>query len=115
MADPQPIDTVQLDDVKAAASIIGGKWKTAILYCLSKQPLRFAALRRAVGTVSEKVLAQHLRELEAEGLVHREVRHTVPPQVEYSMTAHGKSLCGVIEAISSWGRKHRLKAARTRG
>lgn len=101
------IEPVKLEDVRLTASVIGGKWKPAILYCLARESLRFAALRRALPPVSEKVLAQQLRELERDGLVERAVKPTVPPQVEYSMSVHGRSLCGVIEQLSAWGALHR--------
>ena len=87
--------------------MIGGKWKTAILYCLAERPTRFAALRRAVGEVSEKVLSQQLRELVTDGIVDRHLTPSVPPQVEYALSEHGRSLCEVVEEISAWGARHR--------
>ncbi|HEU4410330.1 MAG TPA: helix-turn-helix domain-containing protein [Polyangiaceae bacterium] len=104
--------TAIVADLKLASAAIGGKWKPAILACLVAGPRRFGALRRAVGGVSEKVLAQHLRELEADGIVNRLVRHTVPPEVEYSISRHGLSLCDVVEQMASWGAKHRRFLAR---
>lgn len=98
---------VRLEDIKLAASAIGGKWKTAILYCLVERPLRFAALRRAIGEVSEKVLAQQLRELVADRIVDRHVHPSVPPQVEYSISEHGLTLCDVVEELAGWGDRHR--------
>jgi DNA-binding HxlR family transcriptional regulator len=105
---------VNLDDLDRASTVIGRKWTTTILFHLAQEPLRFAELRRRVGGVSEKVLIQRLRELEAEAIVTRTVEATVPPQVEYAMSAHGKSLCELVEAMASWGSKHRAYLARYR-
>lgn len=98
---------VHLDDLKLASGVIHGCWKTTILYFLAEQPLRFGALRRAVDGISEKVLIQQLRELEAASVVSRTVEDTVPPRVEYAMTPHGRTLCPVIERLAAWGRLHR--------
>jgi DNA-binding HxlR family transcriptional regulator len=91
----------------AAADVIGGKWKPLILWALSeKQPRRFGELRRAVAGVSEKMLIQQLRELEADGIVHREVYHEVPPKVEYSLTPLGGTLNAALEPLGRWGEEH---------
>lgn len=98
---------VDLSDLELATAVIGGKWKTTILFHLAREALRFGALRRAVEGVSEKVLTQQLRELESHGVIARRVEQTVPPRVEYSMTPHGRTLCAVIEAMAAWGNYHR--------
>ncbi len=110
----RPLTPTQLEDLKLAAALIGAKWKTAVLACLAPHPLRFAALRRAVGGISEKVLIQQLRQLEASGLVDRSVKHTVPPEVTYAMSAHARTLCDVIDALAEWGGRHRVWSARRR-
>jgi DNA-binding HxlR family transcriptional regulator len=69
--------------------------------------LRFAALRRSIGGVSEKVLTQHLRELEADRIIDRRVVPSVPPLVEYSLSAHGRTLCDIIQGLAAWGAHHR--------
>ena len=103
-----------MDDVQAAIAAINGRWKTRILQCLAQRPYRFAALRRAVGDISEKVLMQALRDLEADLLVSRSVEETKPPRVEYAMTDHGHSLCDLVSSLEQWGKTHRrLKATRT--
>src|SRR3546814_14298700 len=66
--------------------IIGGKWKALILWELHDTPVRFGALKRRIAGISEKMLIQQLREMEADGLVHREMFHQVPPSVDYSVT-----------------------------
>ncbi|TQM15873.1 winged helix-turn-helix transcriptional regulator [Pseudonocardia sichuanensis] len=79
-----------------------GKWAVLVLVALRARPLRFSALRRAVGGVSEKMLAQTLRTLEADGFVHREVAPTTPPQVTYSLTGLGHELTGHLTGLLDW-------------
>jgi len=92
--------------VEATIEVIGGKWKPLILWWLHQKTYRFADLRRQIPGISEKMLIQHLRELEADGIVNRKVFSTVPPKVEYSLTDHGKSLKQALNAICDWGKKH---------
>ncbi|WP_083472404.1 winged helix-turn-helix transcriptional regulator [Kibdelosporangium phytohabitans] len=73
--------------IDAAVDVIGGKWKVLILWELAKRPHRFGELRRLLPGVTEKVLASHLRQLEDDDVVHREVFDEVPPRVEYSLRA----------------------------
>jgi DNA-binding HxlR family transcriptional regulator len=102
-------------DLELANEVISGKWKIPILARLAKAPLRFGALRRALGTVSEKVLTQQLRELEADQMVTRTVLATVPPHVTYALSPHGRSLCTVVEALARWGFEHRRHLASLAG
>lgn len=90
----------------AALHIIGGKWKALILWALHDQPRRTGQLRREVTGISEKMLIQQLRELEADGVVHREVFQAVPPKVEYSLTEFGRSLLAALMPLGEWGDKH---------
>lgn len=90
----------------AAIAVMGGKWKGLILFALQDGPLRFGELRRAVPAISERVLILQLREMEATGLLHREVYHQVPPKVEYSLTAFGDSLNTAMAALGEWGEEH---------
>ncbi|HWE39948.1 MAG TPA: helix-turn-helix domain-containing protein [Isosphaeraceae bacterium] len=92
--------------VEATLDVIGGKWKTVILFWLKDRTLRFGELRRAIAGVSERVLAQQLRELEADGVVRREVFPEVPPRVEYSLTDYGRTLGPIIERMCVWGKEH---------
>ncbi|WP_097233409.1 winged helix-turn-helix transcriptional regulator [Streptomyces zhaozhouensis] len=91
--------------------VIGGKWKVLILWALEERPHRFGELRRALPGVSEKVLASHLRELENDRIVRREVRESVPPQVTYSLTALGSSLNEALGPLGAWGQEHVLGGA----
>ena len=86
--------------------VIGGKWKGLIWWRLSRGLSRFGQLRRSLPQVSKKMLVQQLRELERDGIVRRDEFDQVPPRVEYSLTAYGRSLEPVILAISTWGFDH---------
>ncbi|MEU3688456.1 winged helix-turn-helix transcriptional regulator [Streptomyces narbonensis] len=90
----------------AAIAVMGGKWKGLILFSLGEAPLRFGELRRAVAGISERMLILQLREMEASGLVHREVHHQVPPKVEYSLTEFGRSLNAAMAPLGEWGETH---------
>jgi DNA-binding HxlR family transcriptional regulator len=92
--------------VEAAVDVFGGKWKALILWWLQQRAWRFAELRRQIPGITEKMLAQQLRELEADGIVDRRVYPTVPPKVEYSLTEYGRSLKRALRAICDWGRAH---------
>lgn len=105
---------VHLPALQRTSAVIGGKWKTSVLFHLAQAPQRFGALRRLLPGVSEKVLIQRLRELEADGVVDREVEQTVPPRVEYSLSRYGRSLCPVIEAMAAWGERDQRRRAETR-
>ncbi|MCC9624411.1 helix-turn-helix transcriptional regulator [Thalassospira sp. MA62] len=92
--------------VEGALDVIGGKWKGVVLYNLLDGTKRFNELRRLMPDVTQRMLTRQLREMEAHGLVHREVYAEVPPRVEYSLTAKGESLRGIILALKDWGETH---------
>lgn len=84
--------------------VVAGKWKSLILWELDHHGIRrFAELRRGLPGVSEKMLTQQLREMEEDGLVHREVYREVPPKVEYSLTEYGVSLNAALASLGDWG------------
>ncbi|MFI7501320.1 winged helix-turn-helix transcriptional regulator [Streptomyces sp. NPDC049687] len=90
--------------IDAALDVVSGKWKGLILWELDTHRVRrFAELRRGLPGVSEKMLTQHLREMEQDGLVHREVYAEVPPRVEYSLTEHGRTLNQALGPLGAWG------------
>ena len=97
----------------AAIRVIGGKWKVEILCVLNEAPRRFGRLRQLIPGISEKMLAQQLREMEADGIVHRQSHDTLPPKVVYSLTAEGADLTIGVGRLCQWGeiRQHRLPAA----
>lgn len=89
--------------VEAAVSLIDGKWKAVALFHLEDGPIRFNELRRRVGEVTPRMLTNQLRELEADGLIEREVFAQVPPRVEYRLSQRGQSLTPIIAALKAWG------------
>ena len=89
--------------VEATLEVIGGKWKGAILYHLLKSTKRFGELQRLFPDITPRMLTRQLRELESDGLVHREVYAEVPPKVEYSPTGLGRSLEPIILLMEDWG------------
>ncbi len=93
--------------VEITLSVIGGKWKPVILYHLRKKQQRFNELRRLMPGVTHKMLAQQLDELERDNLIHRQAFEEMPLRVEYSLTAFGKTLTPILEAMSKWGSDNR--------
>jgi len=89
--------------VEATLELIGGKWKGLLLYHLLNGAQRFSELRRQMPSITQRMLTNQLRELEADGLVHREVFPVIPPHVEYSLTPLGKTLAPVIRELKKWG------------
>ncbi|MGV1793306.1 transcriptional regulator [Rhizobium lusitanum] len=92
--------------IERAIRTISGRWKAVILYHLLDGPKRLSELNRLVPSVTQKVLVQQLREMEAHGLVSREVFRQVPPRVDYSATPLGLSLEPVMLALCDWGQRH---------
>lgn len=106
----KPCNTKLLNDkkyrcfVELALQIIGGKWKPVILYQLAIEGvMRFGELNRSIPGVTERMLTRQLRELEKDGLVHREVYRQVPPKVEYSLQPLGVKLIPILLNMREWG------------
>lgn len=98
--------------IDAAMDVVSGKWKSLILWELNNYGTRrFGELRRGLPGVSEKMLIQHLREMEEDRLIHREVYREVPPRVEYSLTEDGKSLNQALRPLGEWGKKRSARLA----
>ena len=85
---------------------IRGKWKAVILCHLDEGPKRFLALQRMTGGISQKVLNESLREMEDEGLIHKQVYPETPPRVEYSLTDKGAKLVPALRVIEAWAREY---------
>jgi len=100
---PNPVTGCPLT---AALTALGGKWKLIIIYWLAESPKHFAALRKAMPGISQKVLTQQLRELVNDGLVNREPKGAVPAPVEYSLTDYGRAVLPLVEDVRRWGRSH---------
>jgi DNA-binding HxlR family transcriptional regulator len=86
--------------------VISGRWKAVILYHLFDGPKRLSELKRLAPNASQKVLIQQLREMEAHGLIDREIFRQVPPRVDYTATKLGLSLEPVVMSLCDWGRRH---------
>ena len=95
--------------------VVGGKWKLLLLWELQERPRRFGELRRSMDGISEKVLIQQLRDLEADGIVHRHQYNEVPPKVEYSLTPLAESLNAALEPLCLWGERNADQLAARRG
>jgi DNA-binding HxlR family transcriptional regulator len=84
-------------------AVLGGRWKLVILFHLfGGKVLRFSELERAIEGISQKMLAQQLRQLESDGLVQRVVYNQVPPRVEYALTDWGQAVCPVLDGFLTW-------------
>ncbi len=101
--EPLTPDNGESCPVTRCLSVIGGKWKPVILFSVAHGVNRFGAMRRAIPAVTKQMLTQQLRELEADGVLHREIFAEIPPRVEYSLTEKGRTLLPVIEAMRAWG------------
>ena len=94
--------------VTATLQLIGGKWKTIILYCLTPGTKRFGEIAVRIPDISRKVLTEQLKELENDGLISRKQYKEIPPRVEYSLTDLGRSLSTVIHELEKWGKENVL-------
>ncbi|MDI9860721.1 MULTISPECIES: winged helix-turn-helix transcriptional regulator [Flectobacillus] len=94
---------------------IGGYWKPIIIYHLSQESKRYSELKKAIPAITEKVLIQHLKQLEADGLLIREAKPVVPPFVTYQLSESGKKLLPVIHAMATWAFEHQGKSVDMEG
>ncbi|EJQ13268.1 transcriptional regulator [Bacillus cereus] len=101
----------QNDDCPIATTldVIGGKWKVHILCVLADGKMRTNEIKREIPNITQKVLTQQLRQLEADGIIHRTVYQEVPPKVEYTISEHGKSLMQIMDELFEWGKDHQIK------
>lgn len=95
----------------SALNVIGGKWKTDILWEINVEPRRFGELKRILSGISEKMLAQQLREMEADDLIRREVSPGKVQRVEYSATDFGRSLNHAVTVMADWGKAYEIRMA----
>ncbi|WP_449398433.1 winged helix-turn-helix transcriptional regulator [Chryseobacterium wanjuense] len=92
-----------------ALSIVGGRWKPAILCRLTHNTMRYGELKKSIEGISERMLVTQLRELEEDQIIERIVYPEVPPRVEYHLTDLGRTMQPMLEAMSDWGNMHREK------
>ena len=95
---------------------VGDKWSVAVVGLLGEGPVRFSEIKRSIEGISQRMLTLTLRGLERDGLLTRTVYPTIPPRVEYALTALGKTLLEPVRALATWAQKHRqeIQAARDR-
>ncbi len=89
--------------VELTLQIVGGRWKGIVIWNLREGTKRFSELKRILVTINDKMLSQVLRELEEQGVIHREVYQVIPAKVEYSLTEEGKKLLPIMQAMSDYG------------
>ncbi|WP_179031597.1 winged helix-turn-helix transcriptional regulator [Paenibacillus kribbensis] len=104
-----PAGNDQACPVEFTLDVIGGKWKGVILYHLMYGTKRFSEFRRICPGITQRMLTLQLRELEEDGVVHREVYQQVPPKVEYSLTEFGRTLIPIINLMKDWGENYKTK------
>jgi DNA-binding HxlR family transcriptional regulator len=83
--------------------IVGGKWKLSLLWYISAETRRFGEIKRIFPDITQSMLTKQLRELESDGLLHREIYKEVPPRVEYSLTNLGQQFLPILQSMSEWG------------
>lgn len=93
--------------VEATLEVVGGKWKCVILWWLRRDAKRFGELKHLIPAITQKVLTGQLRELERDGLIHRETYRETPRRVEYSLTPYGETMRPITELMCDWGKIHR--------
>ena len=103
--------TKELPDcpIEVTLQLIGNKWKILIIRDLLEGTKRFGELKKSVGLITQKILTQNLREMEASGLVIRRVYAQVPPKVEYTLTETGYSFKSVLDSMIEWGTSYKVK------
>ena len=89
--------------LELAMDVIGGKWKSLLIFHLRNGAMRSSALQHSLSGISNKMFTQSVRELEAEGIVKREIFPVIPPKVEYSLTDKGQTLVPIMENLAKWG------------
>jgi DNA-binding HxlR family transcriptional regulator len=96
----------ELCPVETTARIVGGRWKAAVIEQLLESAKRFSELKRSVPGITQRTLAQQLRELRSAGIIERAVYPDTPPRVVYTITPLGKSLGPLLDAMCHWGKSH---------
>jgi DNA-binding HxlR family transcriptional regulator len=92
--------------IEMTLQMIGGKWKGIIIYILSERAVRFNELKRLIPGITQRMLTLQLRELEADGIIRRNVENSIPKKVEYFLTDQGESLSPIVESMRTWGNEY---------
>lgn len=97
-------ENTKLCPIRYSLNIVGGKWKLPIICLLAGDvPVRYGVLKKRLGNITNMMLAQSLKELEAEGMINRKQYNEIPPKVEYSLTDEAKKLIGILQLFAGWG------------
>lgn len=107
MSTASDLEHSEVCGMSLAIDVVGGKWRLHLMWVLDQGPQRFGQIRRLLEGVSEKVLTENLRHLEATGIVRREIYPEIPPRVEYSLTPLGEELAIALRPLGEWGDKNR--------
>ncbi|MBP1941365.1 DNA-binding HxlR family transcriptional regulator [Bacillus luteolus] len=99
--------------VELTVEVMGGKWKSRIMWHLTKNSYRYGELRKLIPGITQKMLTQSLRELEADGLIARNAYDGKIPKVEYFLTHYGESTTPLLQLMSQWGKNHKLRIENT--
>ena len=102
------IEVIMECPVTKCLEIIGGKWKTIIIYLISLEINRFGQLQRSCKGISKQMLTKQLRELEKDGIINRKIFAEIPPRVEYSVTPKGETLFPILESMKNWGLENNI-------
>ena len=105
MTENKPKITQKACSLREVLDIIGGKWAMPIIYILSKGKMRFKELERSIEGINTRMLVKELKNMEANGIITREVFATVPPTVEYALTSKGEKLLPSIRSLYQWGQE----------
>jgi len=97
--------------IETVIHVLGGKWKPTILWLLSDSVRRFSELEKGIPGITQKMLTQHLRELENDRIITRTIHPSVPPKVEYALSEYGTTLIPVMKAMCDWGEVHHQPVA----
>ncbi len=114
MITPSPPACSSYCPVETTLAVIGGRWKPLILFHLSSGTRRFNELRRLIPGVTQRMLTQHLRELESDAVLSRTVHPVIPPHVDYALTERGRSLIPLLQLMAVWGAEQDAHWPRTR-
>jgi DNA-binding HxlR family transcriptional regulator len=93
--------------VTFTSNIIGGRWKPIIIYLISSGICRFGEMQRSMPLITKTMLTQELRDLEKNGIIHREIFAEIPPRVEYSLTNWGLQTLPIMQAMANWGNSYK--------
>ena len=107
--EPPPEEQEEVCSLTLTQNVIVGRWKIVILWYIRRHTRRFHELPRLIPGISTGILTKQPRELEEDGMVHREVYKEVPPKVEYSLTPQGKSFIPVLDVMGEWGKEYMEK------